>query len=111
MRIFRRIIPPIIILLGAFAACAEPLPKTLPPRSPGELDIHQISTGRGNAALLVFPDGTTLVIDTGDAGPANALATAFPDDSRGAGEWVARYIKRVAGDSALIDYAIATHFH
>jgi len=27
----------------------------------GTLDIHQISTGRGNAALVVMPDGTTLL--------------------------------------------------
>src|SRR5262245_37135503 len=33
--------------------------------TPGMLDIHQIQTGRGNAACLVFPDGTTMLIDAG----------------------------------------------
>jgi beta-lactamase superfamily II metal-dependent hydrolase len=35
----------------------------------------------------------------------------MPDASRGAGEWVARYVKRAAGEDAVIDYAVATHFH
>ncbi|MEP6494314.1 MAG: hypothetical protein ABJF01_16645 [bacterium] len=29
------------------------------------MDIHQISTGRGNSALFIFPDGTTLLVDAG----------------------------------------------
>jgi len=95
----------------AAVASADPVPSTLEPWSKGYLDIHQISTGRGNAALVILPDGTTLLVDAGDAGASVPLATAFPDDSRGAGEWVARYVKRVAGQSAVIDYAVATHFH
>ena len=39
----------------------------LPAWAPGMLDIHQISTGRGNAALFVLPDGTTLLVDAGAA--------------------------------------------
>ncbi|RPI20839.1 MAG: hypothetical protein EHM61_26170, partial [Acidobacteria bacterium] len=35
----------------------------LPPWTEGTLDIHQINTGRGNAAFFVFPDGTTLLVD------------------------------------------------
>ena len=31
--------------------------------SPGSLDIHQISTGRGNSAFVIMPDGTTLLIE------------------------------------------------
>ena len=33
----------------------------LPPWTPGMLDIHQISTGRGNAALMRFPGGASLL--------------------------------------------------
>ncbi len=33
---------------------------------PGMLDIHQISSGRGNAGLYVLPDGTTLLVDAGE---------------------------------------------
>lgn len=39
--------------------------ESLPLWSPGELDIHHIDTGRGNAASLIGPDGTTLLIDCG----------------------------------------------
>ena len=41
---------------------------SLPAWTPGTLDIHQIVTGRGNAAFMMFPDGTTLLLDAGDAG-------------------------------------------
>jgi hypothetical protein len=37
----------------------------LPPWSPSTLDIHQIATGRGNSALTIFPDGTTMLVDAG----------------------------------------------
>jgi beta-lactamase superfamily II metal-dependent hydrolase len=83
----------------------------LEPWSAGTLDIHQISTGRGNAAFFRFPDGTTLLVDAGDVGDGIPQATALPDASRGAGEWVARYIKRMAGADAALDYAVVTHFH
>ena len=46
----------------------------LPAWVPGTLDIHQIVTGRGNAAFMMFPDGTTLLLDAGDAGGVLGLA-------------------------------------
>ena len=49
-------------------AAQSPVARALPPWTRGTLDIHQISTGRGNAALIVFPDGTTMVVDAGAAG-------------------------------------------
>jgi glyoxylase-like metal-dependent hydrolase (beta-lactamase superfamily II) len=101
----------LLLALGASGATADRAPKTLPPWTRGQLDIHQLSTGRGNAAFIVLPDGTTLLVDAGDAGEGIPLATAMPDASRGAGEWVARYVKRAAGEDAVIDYAVATHFH
>lgn len=49
---------------------------------PGMLDIHQISTGRGNAGLYVFPDGTTLLVDVGELnGPSPKHTPARPDDT------------------------------
>ena len=89
---------------------ADDAPR-LEPWSKGVLDVHQISTGRGNAAFVVFPDGTTLLFDAGDAGDIVPLATALPDASRGAGEWVARYVRRYAGENARLDYAVVSHFH
>jgi glyoxylase-like metal-dependent hydrolase (beta-lactamase superfamily II) len=88
--------------------------STLPPWTPGELDIHHIDTGRGNATFLLGPDGTTLLIDCGASndGP-DTSAPARPDNSHLPGEWVARYAlrqARAAGRQTL-DYAIATHIH
>jgi len=48
----------------AAQSTGEPLPQW----TPGTLDIHQISTGRGNAALFILPDGTTLLVDAGCRG-------------------------------------------
>ncbi len=41
----------------------------LPAWSKGYFYIHHISTGRGNSTYLVFPDGTTMLIDAGEADP------------------------------------------
>ena len=115
MRPTRRLFAALALLLVAstlaLASAADPEPQVLAPWSRGFLDIHQISTGRGNAAFAILPDGTTLLIDAGDVGDFVPLATALPDDSRGAGEWIARYVRRMAGESAAIDYAVITHFH
>jgi hypothetical protein len=79
--------------------------------TPGTLDVHQISTGLGNAALFILPDGTTLLVDA-DAVAGSGEVEAHPDGSRGPGEWIARYIRRhlPAGVTGL-DYALITHFH
>jgi hypothetical protein len=86
----------------------------LSPWSPGTLDIHQIQTGRGNAAFLIFPDGTTLLVDAG-AVPDRAgleLGPARPDASRTPGEWIAQYIRDFSPRTpATLDYALVTHYH
>ncbi|HEY4358085.1 MAG TPA: MBL fold metallo-hydrolase [Acidobacteriaceae bacterium] len=87
---------------------------TFPAWSPGEFDIHQIDTGRGNAAFLLAPDGTTLLIDCGtSSGPLESSAPPRPDASRLPGEWVARYAMRHARAAGRrnLDYMIATHVH
>jgi beta-lactamase superfamily II metal-dependent hydrolase len=92
----------------AAQSTGEPLPQW----TPGTLDIHQISTGRGNAALFILPDGTTLLVDAGAAGDGIPETDPHPDASRSPGAWIARYVKRhlPAGADSL-DYALITHFH
>lgn len=56
-----------VMMLPTFASCQQEKPfpddavdkvyEYLPEWQAGYLDIHQISTGRGNAAYLIFPDG------------------------------------------------------
>ncbi len=81
----------------------------------GFLDIHQISTGRGNACFCILPDGTTLLIDVGDFSSADSLrrSTIVPDNRKTPAQWVADYIYQFhpAGKGAQIDYALLTHFH
>lgn len=99
------------ILLLAASACAQ---DSLPPWTPGVLDIHQIQTGRGNAAFIVFPDGMTLLLDAGAVPdrPGLELGPARPDASRTPGEWIARYITRFAPHQPpSLDYALMTHHH
>jgi hypothetical protein len=98
------------LVLAAAALAAPIVGQTLPPWTPGMLDIHQINTGRGNAALFVLPDGTTLLLDAGDGGnPPPRGTPPRPDASQPTGEWIARYL-RAMGVSA-IDYGYVTHFH
>jgi len=88
--------------------------KPLPAWSRGMLDPHQISTGRGNSALVIFPDGTTMLVDAGAAGDGTTMADAEqrPDASRTPGGWIIRYIERaMAPTPAHLDYAVLTHFH
>ena len=56
----------ILTLVFASHVAALPAPEVgrpLTPWSEGELDIHHINTGRGEAALLILPDGTGLLVD------------------------------------------------
>ncbi len=101
---------------GFFSAllCAQQVGQPLTPWSPGTLDIHQINTGRGNAAFLIFPDGTAMLLDAGDGGNLPPRGTGpKPDASRTPGEWIARYIHHMlAHETApVIDYGYLTHFH
>lgn len=86
----------------------------LPSWSRGELEIHQIDSGRGNATFVLGTDGTTMLIDCGSTTDfLESSAPPRPDASRTPGEWVARYAltrARAAGRSTL-DYMIATHIH
>lgn len=87
----------------------------LPAWTAGTLDIHQIVTGRGNANFMMFPDGTTVLLDAGDQGEVE-FASQRPDATRTPAQWIARYashMQRRADPAAepRLDYAVLTHFH
>ena len=102
----------------ATAALALLLLQALVPWRDGELDIHHISTGRGDATLFVLPDGTSLLVDAGPspasrarpASPERPQAPSRPSNARRPGEWIARYIARTHPEPKL-DYVLITHFH
>src|ERR1700756_978634 len=102
----------LIRVLVALAVALTTSAATLPPWTPGTLDIHQISTGRGNAAFFVFPDGTTMLVDAGAAGDGIPDTDPRPNATRSPGGWIVRYIERtMAPQPPRIDYAVITHFH
>jgi glyoxylase-like metal-dependent hydrolase (beta-lactamase superfamily II) len=86
----------------------------LPDWSLGELDIHHIDTGRGNATFILGPDGTTLLIDCGASDDdLGVSAPPLPDATRHPGEWTARYALRhaKAAGRETLDYLLVTHIH
>ena len=77
----------------------------------GEMDIHHIYTGRGEANFYIFPDATTMLVDAGDHQATVPMTDPKPDLSRRGGEWVARYIERVNPNGVDVDYFMLSHFH
>ncbi|WP_353720483.1 hypothetical protein [Dyadobacter sp. 676] len=106
------------VCLGLNVRCAnaQAVGQPLPAWQEGNLDIHHINTGMGNATFLILPDGTTLLVDAGALDPTDARTrsprntSARPGGERQPGEWIARYIRNVAKTS-VVDYALITHFH
>ncbi|MDO4585282.1 MAG: MBL fold metallo-hydrolase [Planctomycetia bacterium] len=75
----------------------------------GEMDIHFIFTGIGENCFLIFPDGTSMMMDAGDM-PSSPVPR-LPDTSRRAGEWIARYVERVNPAGKHVDYMMLSHYH
>ena len=104
-----------ILIFLSWGLFAQEVGKPLPFWKDGEVEIHHIYTGKGEAVFCILPDGTTLLIDAGDTGPYKDPRTTHgsPDESRQAGEWIARYVSNRMGPNVdkKIDYAFLTHFH
>ncbi len=108
---------PIVLLLwmGLVANAQQQLPEW----KPGYLDIHHINTGRGDAAFLVFPDGTTLLVDAGDMSETHPRTTSSrnakltPNRSKTAPEWIVDYIHQFSpkNQELKLDYVLITHYH
>ena len=108
--VFRVVLAVAIVVARAGDVVGRPIESW----QPGMLEIHQISTGRGNAGLYIFPDGTTLLVDAGELpGPSPKHTPARPDDTRRAGEWVVRYVRHALQHDRrpALDYVLLTHFH
>ncbi|MBO0342337.1 hypothetical protein J0654_11810 [Muricauda lutimaris] len=93
--------------------------QQLPEWQPGYLDIHHINTGRGDAAFMVFPDGTTFLVDAGDMSETHPRTTSgrnaklVPNRSKTAPEWIVDYIDQFLPkkQERKLDYALITHYH
>jgi hypothetical protein len=64
--------------------------------------------------FLIFPDGTTMLLDCGDfdaAARGEKAVPILPSAERHAGEWIARYVTRVSPAEKDVDYMLLTHYH
>ena len=89
-----------IFFLSCFFLLSCPLAKgdvNYPAWKEGEMEIHHIYTGRGESNFMIFPDGTTMLVDAGDWDPDDypKMCELLPDSTQRAGEWIARYVKHI----------------
>lgn len=114
-RQYKGIVPIVLLLLWS---TLEAQTNKLAPWTRGIFDIHHISTGRGNATYMVFPDGTTMLFDAGEISDTHPRTRSdrnsrlYPDGSRQAYEWLAQYITAFSPfEKPQIDYGVISHFH
>lgn len=94
--------------------------EVLPDWKEGTLDIHSISTGRGESYLFILPDGTTMLIDaagsllTKAACEANKIAEGplayKPNGNISSGTVIADYVKHFNPHGKTVDYWMNSHF-
>ena len=85
----------------------------------GVMELHHISTGRGDAAFYILPDGTTLLVDAGDTSETHPRTMSdrnvplLPNRSKTAPEWIVDYITQFSPKNkpVQLDYALMTHYH
>lgn len=102
------------MILFLFLSSLSAQNNHLPAWEKGNLDIHFISTGRGNSIFILMPDGTTMLIDAGDLNQdSERLTPRVPDSSKTPGQWIADYILdfHPQKKQAKLDYVLITHYH
>ncbi len=80
----------------------------------GNFQIHFIHTGVAESLFLIFPDGTSMLLDCGDQASVTRgkfTVPVLPGPERLAGDWVARYVRRTNPNGADVDWAVISHFH
>ena len=87
--------------------------RTLPAWSEGYLDIHTISTGRGECIFLILPDGTSIVVDAGEfsrEGKKHKNVLQRPNAQTRPIKAFGDYIRHFNPYDA-VDYFNLSHFH
>lgn len=80
----------------------------------GTLDIHHLATGRGDAIVVVSPNGKLALVDAGAVvRPDPALVTKSVEAARDPGQWIAQYVRRRLAETGggQIDGVAITHLH
>lgn len=106
-----------LVFVSALLVSACGGADVLAPWREGYLDIHQISTGRGNATFMILPDGTTMMVDMGDLGDTShfrqEVMPAVPSSEKSPAQWVAKYVRHFSkplSNDGKIDYMLITHY-
>ncbi|MBR0532225.1 MAG: MBL fold metallo-hydrolase, partial [Bacteroidales bacterium] len=80
----------------------------------GHFQVHFIYTGVGESMFMIFPDGTTMLLDCGDhnaIGRGKLAVPVLPSPDKHSGEWIARYVQRVNPHHDKVDYMMLSHYH
>jgi glyoxylase-like metal-dependent hydrolase (beta-lactamase superfamily II) len=80
----------------------------------GHFQVHFIYTGVGESMFMIFPDGTSMLLDCGDhnaVGRGKLAVPVLPSPDRHSGEWIARYVLRVNPKGKDVDYMMLSHYH
>ena len=80
----------------------------------GHFQVHFIYTGVAESMFLIFPDGTSMLLDCGDhnaVGRGKLAVPVLPSPDRHSGEWIARYVERVNPHGSEVDYMMLSHYH
>ncbi len=113
-RLFCKIVCFVAFIFNFATTLAQPkVGDVFPAWTEGHLDIHHINTGKGECAFLIFPDGTTMLVDAGASERTSRVTPAKPDSSRTPGKWITRYIQFMMRDFSekKLNYIWVTHFH
>ncbi|MBQ8060956.1 MAG: MBL fold metallo-hydrolase [Bacteroidales bacterium] len=98
----------------AAGASAPEVGKAWKGWKPGHFQAHFIYTGVAESIFMIFPDGTTMLLDCGDhnaIGRGKLAVPVLPNPDKHSGEWIARYIKRVNPNGRKVDYMMLSHYH
>ncbi|MBR5043477.1 MAG: hypothetical protein IKX67_09610 [Bacteroidales bacterium] len=90
--------------------------EKLPAWAEGWLDIHAISTGRGECTFFIMPDGTSMMIDAGEIVTSTSSPVSVvqrPNADTRPYFTQSRYMKHFleATGHSYLDYAVMSHFH
>jgi len=75
----------------------------------GHFQIHAIYSGMSESVFVIYPDGTSLLIDCGDTPGCNV--PRLPSEKQLGSETNARYVLRVNPNGKKVDRFLLSHYH